>query len=1098
MLALLAALIPGALFASVQAYTPPGNKIQFTFEGCRNNGDIVLPIDFGPAGQKYACLDPVYTTGNLGKGWNELDLVPHRLITTNSAGTASTFNVIVAADNVNNGKVGYDVISEPEIFRDSAAGCQVTSGPEAYENGVTGGADVTIYRELTITVPAGGTCQVEWFNRLALGASKYSGSSLQSYMFESDDFKTGKRTVSIPVKGLLPQSISKTMSASQGSSTIWSVKKTATPAVVTIGNTCDAQGSTVDTDVEVKVEWKKESADPSGGVTIKTQVFATNPAARVVTIDVTDRIYAGTDQSNLLDTKSSGPVDVPANTTQLVLEHTYVWATPTPGVTAVNDVATATYTDKATGVAVPGDTQASAEATIQNSGPNDNGTATVTDVEQIDGPGMEFSSDKPETGYVGYTAGTKTTGPVTWVSDEQDDSGDVTFEKTIYVDKGTVGSGALTDTATLLGSNGFTTSADASIAINVDTRPTLTIKKTIPDILTGSETATFTFDVLDSTDQVVADDVEITFTAGQTTNEVDVPNLTPGIYKVVENAPPAGWNPPGQPVEVNLEGATCAGTAPFANDITPATAGAVKITQPPGSEGGWDMTLTRTDSKPPTTTTVATDGDGNANFGQLLEQGTYTITETMQDGWEFLEKSGDCEFTVDYPADSGKEFVCTFTNSKQTALLRLKKQVEGGSASPAEWLLSATADAPFNGKNIVDVPGDNDAYTEVYADELYTLTESEGPANYTPGQFWQCVSDDVSDKALPAVSQDGNQVRLDPGEKVTCTIVNTRDLAELKLVKQVEGASADSWTLTAKAAAPDDDLNISTPGGSGQFESVYAGTQYTLAETGPGGYSPSDWVCLPSDEEPVPQAVEGQLNDGDKITVQAGQRVVCTIVNTRDTGALTIVKEFNPQTSGFTGAFDITYTCVDGGNPVKNGTVSLADGQSQTITDLPTGTTCTVDEPVLPAAPAGWQFNPPSYSPSQQVTVTGKDQTVSVTVVNSIAQVNPEVVKRICPIDVTLKKPLPKKVGNRILTKKIKTNSSCVLVKPVVLCRPITTTAAGETAFCETTITKKGRIKVKTKGYDAVRVRVIVRAKPKPGFEDRWKAKTWRKTWILR
>ena len=141
-LALLAALIPGALFASVQAYTPPGNKIQFTFEGCRNNGDIVLPIDFGPAGQKYACLDPVYTTGNLGKGWNELDLVPHRLITTNSAGTASTFNVIVAADNVNNGKVGYDVISEPEIFRDSAAGCQVTSGPEAYENGVTGGAEL--------------------------------------------------------------------------------------------------------------------------------------------------------------------------------------------------------------------------------------------------------------------------------------------------------------------------------------------------------------------------------------------------------------------------------------------------------------------------------------------------------------------------------------------------------------------------------------------------------------------------------------------------------------------------------------------------------------------------------------------------------------------------------------------------------------------------------------------------------------------------------------------------------------------------------------------------------------------------------------------
>ena len=114
-------------------------------------------------------------------------------------------------------------------------------------------------------------------------------------------------------------------------------------------------------------------------------------------------------------------------------------------------------------------------------------------------------------------------------------------------------------------------------------------------------------------------------------------------------------------------------------------------------------------------------------------------------------------------------------------------------------------------------------------------------------------------------------------------------------------------------------------------------------------------------------------------------------------------------------------------------TVALAAGASETINGLPTGTVCTVDEPTLPAAPTGWQFNAPTYSPSNTATVTTKDQTVSVTVVNSIAQVNPVVVKKVCPIDVTLQKPQPKKVGNKILTEKIKTNSSCVLVKPVVL-----------------------------------------------------------------
>ena len=191
---------------------------------------------------------------------------------------------------------------------------------------------------------------------------------------------------------------------------------------------------------------------------------------------------------------------------------------------------------------------------------------------------------------------------------------------------------------------------------------------------------------------------------------------------------------------------------------------------------------------------------------------------------------------------------------------------------------------------------------------------------------------------------------------------------------------------------------------------------------------------------------------------------------------------------------------MDGADKVKEGTVSLAAGASETITGLPTGTTCTVTEPNLPANPTGWTFNPPTFSPANgQATVTTKDQTVSVTVVNSVAQVSPVVVKKICPIDVTLNKPVPKKVGNKILTKKIKTNkSSCVLLKPVVLCRPLASSAAGETAFCDTKVTKKGRITVKTKGYEAVRVSVIVRTKPKPGFSDRWKPDTWRKSWKLK
>jgi hypothetical protein len=63
--------------------------------------------------------------------------------------------------------------------------------------------------------------------------------------------------------------------------------------------------------------------------------------------------------------------------------------------------------------------------------------------------------------------------------------------------------------------------------------------------------------------------------------------------------------------------------------------------------------------------------------------------------------------------------------------------------------------------------------------------------------------------------------------------------------------------------------------------------------------------------EPAEGPGRGQLK-GDKLILMPWQRVTCTIVNTRDLGSLTITKEFNPQQSGYTGTFDINYTCVDG------------------------------------------------------------------------------------------------------------------------------------------------------------------------------------------
>ncbi|MCB0901100.1 MAG: VWA domain-containing protein, partial [Actinobacteria bacterium] len=400
--------------------------------------------------------------------------------------------------------------------------------------------------------------------------------------------------------------------------------------------------------------------------------------------------------------------------------------------------------------------------------------------------------------------------------------------------------------------------------------------------------------------------------------------------------------------------------------------------------------------QPASDTATAPDGKTISTDAYVGE--TVTVSEQLNGSGYYdqeLECTSDNE-PVDVASDGSftmpnKPVTCTYTNTRTTLLL--EKVVEG-KGDPHDWLLTATGP---EGAPKVENRGDEGVSTNVKPGVEYTLAEEfkgSGNDNYTRGQ-WVCLPlDNGNNKVTAADVQDalneGDLITLKKGANVKCTIINIRDLAELMLVKQVEGKNnPNDWTLSATAGAPDTELNFSNKGGEGDFQPVYAGTEYQLKEEGPGGYSPSDWQCVLTPRgEGAPQEVEEINLQGDKITLKKGQRVTCTIVNTRDLGSLTITKEFNPQQSGYTGTFDINYTCVDGADKVKEGTVSLAAGASETITGLPTGTTCTVTEPNLPANPTGWTFNPPTFSPANgQATVTTKDQTVSVTVVNSVAQV---------------------------------------------------------------------------------------------------------------
>ena len=119
---------------------------------------------------------------------------------------------------------------------------------------------------------------------------------------------------------------------------------------------------------------------------------------------------------------------------------------------------------------------------------------------------------------------------------------------------------------------------------------------------------------------------------------------------------------------------------------------------------------------------------------------------------------------------------------------------------------------------------------------------------------------------------------------------------------------------------------------------------------------------------------------------------------------------------------------------------------------------------------------------------------------NRIGGITPGVVRKPCPVKVTLHTPTPTKIGSRVFTDRISTKkSSCVLRKPVVRVAWLdpSTPDAKKPVF-DTKITKRGEIRVITKGHRDLLVTLIVRAKPKPGMADTWKPDTWRKPWLLR
>lgn len=851
---LLLTMLVGAIVSAAPG-DPDG--VSFTLEGCRNDGTITLPNGAG----KFICPDSAYTTGNLGKGWNELDLVPFRLTAGagNSAPTNQTYTIAVVVDNFDAGHPGYDVLAVPVLNTVlSTSTCQSPSvGAATILSPGLGGISKSLYRLVTITQPRNSTCVYDYYARLALGSHLFPGSSLHANLANQNlgTGGIGSKEVSIPVKEILPQELNKDMTATQGTDHIWSITKEPMPATVSFGNTCDTS-TTLHQPVAITVSWVKLPATPGGPITVLTHVYAKNPASRVVTVDVTDNIRSGT---TVLDTASVTGVDVPANTTQLVLTHQ---TTVPDGTTNLNDVATATYTDKVTGEPVPGTTQATASASVQFTGPELNKSATINDVESITGANLSYSVDSftGATGAFdgGYLAGTQTTGSVSWTSTSQSDSGSVTFNKTVYVEKGFATTGSLDDTATLTGSDGFTTSAVATIDISSNPKVSLTINKSLTSPL-ASGTQTFTFHVKDSNNVEVATPT-ITFAAGDSNKSVTVDNLAPGTYTVSEDQV-TGWiTDKDQSVEITLP--SCGGSVSFSNTQL----GSLKVTKTVDWKGvtpnpGQTFQICISGPSYPGGDCKTIGYMGGDLTWTDLKPGDYIVTET----------DPGTQWTVTVPAapvtvPEGGQGTATVTNTHKLGSLEVTKTVNwnGVSEDPTQTFQICITGPSYPGGDCKTFGsnGGIQTWTDLIPGD-YIVTEND------PGTQWTVT---VPGSAVT--------VPLDGG-KATASVTNTRKLGSLKVSKVV------NWNGVTPDPGQTFDICItgpSYPGGNCQTIN-YQGGELTWNNLIPGSYTISEnnagtqWTVTVSDSPAIVPADGGQAT--------------ASVTNTRKLGSLKVTKTVN-------------------------------------------------------------------------------------------------------------------------------------------------------------------------------------------------------------
>jgi hypothetical protein len=376
-------------------------------------------------------------------------------------------------------------------------------------------------------------------------------------------------------------------------------------------------------------------------------------------------------------------------------------------------------------------------------------------------------------------------------------------------------------------------------------------------------------------------------------------SLTQGTYNVSETGGPSGYTFTGFSGDCDASGNVTVvpgrtKTCTLTNDDQPGTLIVKKVVV---NNNGGTLDADAFSFQVNGGSSVQFEADGQNTM--TVNAGSYTVTEPAVAGY-----STTYDNCTDLVIPNGGSATCTITNDDQAATLIVKKvvindnsgtkiatdfsfEVNGGAASA---FLQDGGD-PLAGKN--------------------TLTVNAGAYNVTEPALagYTTTYDNCSKLVIPN------------GGSATCTITNDDRAPSLTLVKDLvndDGGDAveSDWTLVATGPT-----GFSGPGPSvSNGDSFDAGT-YDLSESGPGGYTAGNWVC-----------VGGIQEDEDTIRLELGESATCTITNDDIAPTLKLVKLVSNDDGGNATANDwVLYAIADAPDDGRNFSDLGGSGDFKTV-----------------------------------------------------------------------------------------------------------------------------------------------------------------------